>query len=91
MTVTLIAAVASNGVIGNDNRMPWRLPADMKFFVRETSGKPVLMGRTRNADAPKHRRGLGVVRTADGGDAARAWVDRHHGAARCASTRACGR
>lgn len=45
MTVTLIAAVASNGVIGNDNRMPWRLPADMKFFVRETLGKPVLMGR----------------------------------------------
>ncbi|RKP56897.1 dihydrofolate reductase [Cohnella endophytica] len=45
MTVTLIAAVASNGVIGNDNDLPWRLPADMKFFKRHTLGKPVLMGR----------------------------------------------
>ncbi len=45
MTVTLIAAVASNGVIGANNKLIWRLPADMKFFVKQTIGKPVLMGR----------------------------------------------
>ncbi|MBB6638376.1 dihydrofolate reductase [Cohnella thailandensis] len=45
MTITLIAAVAQNGVIGIDNALPWRLPADMKFFKSETVGKPVLMGR----------------------------------------------
>jgi len=45
MTITLIAAVASNGVIGKDNDLPWRLPADMKYFKQQTIGKPVLMGR----------------------------------------------
>lgn len=45
MTVTLIAAVASNGVIGTDNNLPWRLPAEMKYFTQNTLGKPVLMGR----------------------------------------------
>lgn len=45
MTITLIAAVASNGVIGNNNELIWRLPADMKYFRQQTIGKPVLMGR----------------------------------------------
>ncbi|WP_276351374.1 dihydrofolate reductase [Cohnella caldifontis] len=45
MTVTLIAAAASNRVIGNENRLPWKLPADMAYFVEQTRGKPVLMGR----------------------------------------------
>ncbi len=45
MTVTLIAAVASNGVIGRNNELPWRLPADMAYFKNQTMGKPVLMGR----------------------------------------------
>jgi dihydrofolate reductase len=45
MTVTLIAAVASNGVIGKNNDLPWKLPADMKYFKQHTLGKPVLMGR----------------------------------------------
>ncbi|MFD0670227.1 dihydrofolate reductase [Cohnella sp. GCM10027633] len=45
MSVTLIAAVASNGIIGKDNELIWRLPADMAFFKRQTIGKPVLMGR----------------------------------------------
>jgi len=45
MTVALIAAVASNGVIGRNNELPWRLPADMAYFKRSTLGKPVLMGR----------------------------------------------
>lgn len=45
MTVTLIAAVASNGVIGDNNKLIWRLPADMKYFKQHTLGKSVLMGR----------------------------------------------
>lgn len=45
MTVTLIAAVASNGVIGSNNSLPWKLPADMAFFKQQTIGKTVLMGR----------------------------------------------
>jgi dihydrofolate reductase len=45
MTITLIAAMARNRVIGIDNDLPWKLPDDMAFFVRSTKGKVVLMGR----------------------------------------------
>ena len=44
-TLTLIAACARGGVIGIENRMPWHLPEDMKFFREATRGKPVIMGR----------------------------------------------
>jgi len=43
--LALIAALARNRVIGRDNRLPWRLPADLRFFKRTTMGKPLLMGR----------------------------------------------
>jgi len=43
--LSLIVAVADNGVIGDGNRLPWRLPEDMRWFRRQTTGKPVLMGR----------------------------------------------
>jgi len=43
--ITLIAAMAENRVIGRDNALPWRLPADMRYFVAQTRGKPVIMGR----------------------------------------------
>lgn len=45
MILSIIAAMADNRVIGIDNRLPWNLPADMKWFRRQTLGKPVLMGR----------------------------------------------
>lgn len=45
MPITLIAAVARNGTIGRDGRMPWRLPADLARFRRITLGHTVLMGR----------------------------------------------
>jgi dihydrofolate reductase len=45
MKLTLVAAVARNGVIGRDNDMPWRLPEDLKHFRRVTLGAPVIMGR----------------------------------------------
>ena len=43
--LALIAALARNRVIGRDNRLPWRLPADLRFFKQTTMGKPLLMGR----------------------------------------------
>jgi dihydrofolate reductase len=43
--VSLIVAMAQNGVIGRDNSLPWRLPKDLKRFRAFTLGKPILMGR----------------------------------------------
>jgi len=43
--LTLIAAVARNGVIGRDGDLPWRLRADLKQFKRRTVGHPIVMGR----------------------------------------------
>jgi len=44
-TLGLIAAVASNGVIGSQGGLPWRLPDDLRFFKQQTLGHPVIMGR----------------------------------------------
>jgi dihydrofolate reductase len=43
--ISLIAAVATNGVIGKDNKLPWHLPADLQFFKKTTLGHPIIMGR----------------------------------------------
>jgi len=43
--VSLVAAVAANGVIGADGGMPWHYPADMRHFKETTTGHPVIMGR----------------------------------------------
>lgn len=43
--LTLVVAVAKNGVIGREGALPWRLSSDMKRFKAATMGKPVLMGR----------------------------------------------
>lgn len=45
MPVSLIAAVAANGVIGRDGDLPWHLPADLKRFKRLTSGHHLIVGR----------------------------------------------
>lgn len=45
MILSLVVARADNGVIGRDNALPWRIPADLKHFKRLTVGKPVVMGR----------------------------------------------
>ncbi len=45
MKISMIAAMASNRMIGKDNDMPWHLPADFSWFKRCTMGKPVVMGR----------------------------------------------
>ena len=41
----MIAAMAENRVIGIENRLPWRMPADLKWFKQQTLGKPIVMGR----------------------------------------------
>ena len=45
MKLSIIVAMAANGVIGRDNQLPWHLPADLKHFRKLTTGKPILMGR----------------------------------------------
>lgn len=45
MTISLIAAVASNGVIGCDGKIPWRIPEDLRYFRAVTRGQTVVMGR----------------------------------------------
>lgn len=54
--LTLIAAVARNGVIGKDNALPWHLPEDLKHFKQLTTGHAVIMGRkTWESLPPKFR------------------------------------
>lgn len=43
--ISIIAAMAENRVIGRDNELPWRLPADLRHFKALTIGKPIIMGR----------------------------------------------
>lgn len=43
--ISMIVAVANNGVIGNKGGLPWRIPEDMRWFRMHTLGKPVVMGR----------------------------------------------
>jgi len=45
MTVSIIAALGTNNVIGRDNQLPWHMPADLKRFKALTSGHHLLMGR----------------------------------------------
>jgi len=45
MKRSLVVAVARNGVIGRDNALPWRLPAELAHFKRVTMGHPIVMGR----------------------------------------------
>ncbi len=53
MRVTVIAAVAENGVIGRDGDLPWRLSADLAQFKRRTLGHPILMGRKTWESLPR--------------------------------------
>jgi dihydrofolate reductase len=51
--LTLILAIAKNGIIGADGALPWRLSSDLKRFKAATMGKPVLMGRRTWQSLPK--------------------------------------
>jgi len=45
MRIALIVAMSRNRVIGRNNKLPWYLPEDLKYFKRVTVGKPIIMGR----------------------------------------------
>ena len=51
--LTLVVAVAKNGVIGNRGGLPWRIPEDLKRFKALTLGKPCIMGRKTWDSLPK--------------------------------------
>ena len=69
--INLIYARAANGVIGNNNAMPWHLPEDLAHFKRLTQGWPVIMGRKTWDSLPPRFRPLpgrtNVVITRQGG------------------------
>jgi dihydrofolate reductase len=56
--IAFVVAMSQNQAIGIDNRLPWRLPADMKWFVEVTMGKPVIMGRKTYDSIPDRFRPL---------------------------------
>lgn len=67
MSLSLIAAVANNNVIGKDNALLWNIPQDMKFFRATTSGHPVIMGRKTHLSigrALPNRRNVVITRDA---------------------------
>jgi dihydrofolate reductase len=45
MKLSLIVAMSRNGVIGLDNRLPWYLSEDLRYFKSVTMGRPIIMGR----------------------------------------------
>jgi dihydrofolate reductase len=68
MKISMVAAVAANGVIGRDNDLPWHLPDDMKFFMNTTRGHHVILGRKNYESLPAkykplpHRHNIVVTR-----------------------------
>jgi dihydrofolate reductase len=53
ISITLIVAVAENGVIGQGDAIPWRLKSDMQRFKALTLGKPIVMGRKTYESLPR--------------------------------------
>jgi dihydrofolate reductase len=51
--ITFVVAMADNGVIGRDGRLPWRLRSDMHHFRAVTMGKPMIMGRRTFESLPR--------------------------------------
>lgn len=58
MTISLIAALSKNRVIGINNDLPWRLPDDMKYFFQTTKAHTVIMGRKNYDSLPEKFRPL---------------------------------
>lgn len=45
MKISIVVAASQNLVIGKDNKLPWHLPADLKYFKKLTMGHCIIMGR----------------------------------------------
>jgi dihydrofolate reductase len=69
--IILILARATNGVIGIDGHLPWRLPDDLRRFKQLTMGRPMIMGRRTFDSLPgllDGRRHIVLTRDADWAD-----------------------
>ena len=67
-TVTMVAAVAENGVIGLGGKIPWHLPEDFTHFKSTTSGHVLILGRTTHEGIGKplpHRTTIVLTRDPD--------------------------
>lgn len=58
MSITLIAAISENNIIGNDNKLPWHIPEDLKRFKKLTNGHPIIIGRKTYFSIPEKNRPL---------------------------------
>lgn len=68
MTISLVVAVAENGVIGKSGALPWHLPKDLKHFKTLTSGHATVMGRRTFESISKplpNRRNVVLTRNRD--------------------------
>ena len=68
MRLSIVVAMDSNRLIGKDNGLPWRLPADLAFFKKLTTGNTILMGRKTFDSIGRplpNRRNLVITRNAD--------------------------
>jgi len=45
MTISIIVAISDNNAIGKNGKIPWHLPADLKYFKETTMGHHIIMGR----------------------------------------------
>ncbi len=68
MRLSIIVAMDDNQLIGKNNALPWRLPADLAYFKQMTTGKTVLMGRKTYQSIGKplpNRRNIVISANAD--------------------------
>ncbi len=61
MSISIIAAMSQNRVIGLNNNLPWRLPADLRFFKGKTMGHSLIMGRKTYESLEKFLAGRRII------------------------------
>ncbi len=61
MSLSIIAAMSQNRVIGLNNSLPWRLPADLRFFKEKTMGHSLIMGRKTYESLEKFLAGRRII------------------------------
>lgn len=61
MSISIIAAMSRNRIIGLDNSLPWRLPADLRFFKGKTMGHTLIMGRKTYESLQKFLAGRRII------------------------------
>ncbi len=68
MKINIISAISNNNVIGHQNTIPWKVPADLEYFKQKTLGHYVIMGR-KTYESIKHplplRTNIVISRTKD--------------------------